>query len=172
MDPVTVVGVTLKTLDLVHKKREGTLGRKEAQQLYLRIFCCLLWEIQQNMHRSKGIVTKAKNTPPQISAGVLSFFVRDALFSDFCIMCPEPEMVAGVNEIYAALERIHHWQRVTYDLNTAPAKFILGFANSLFADHGVHEKYNGFVDTLRDLCKEIRISGQVRRPPKITAPKL
>jgi len=150
MDPVSITGLVIKTLELVHKRREGKLTKEEAQSLYCRIYSSLLWEVYQNLERCNGIVRKAERG--RISAGILSFFVRDALFTDFCIMCPAPEVIAGFSEIYGALERIHHWQRVTVDLESKSAGYIIGFAKDLF-EARKHDKYNGLHRVLRNICR-------------------
>ncbi len=165
MEPSSILSITgliLKTLGLVHKRREGRLEKDEAQELYSRIFCSLLWEVYQNMDRCKGIVIFSQKC--DISAGILSFFVRDALFPDFCIMCPEPRVIADLNDIYAAFERIHHWQRVTYDLKSEGANYITGFAKDLFSSKHLDEKYNNLIDILKAL------NNQVELPQKIISP--
>lgn len=144
-----ISGLILKGLELVHKRREGTLNKEEAQKLYCRIFSSLLWEVNQNLERCKNIVNMAKGG--KVSAGILSFFVRDALFSDFCIMCPEPCVVSNFGEIYGAFERIHHWQRVTIDLKSETTKYILGYTNDLFEDKKLHIKYNSLLNVLKNL---------------------
>jgi hypothetical protein len=88
-----IAGLVLQGLDLVHKRREGKLTKEDAQTLYSKIYSSLLWEIDQNLGRCRMIYRKAEEKG-QISAGVLSFFVRDALFSDFCVMCPEPSIIS------------------------------------------------------------------------------
>lgn len=98
MDPASITGIAglvIKTLELVHKSREGRLQKEEAQELYARIYASLLWEMSQNLDRCKGMLSQAEKG--FVSAGVLWFFVRGALFPDFCIMCPEPLVVAKVN---------------------------------------------------------------------------
>ena len=147
-----ITGLILKGLELVHKLREGTLSKGEAQELYCRIFSSLLCEVHQNLERCRNIVNMAQEK--QISAGILSFFVRDALFSDFCIMCPEPRVVSDLSEIYGAFERIHHWQRVTIDLKSEGTKYIIGYANDLFASKKLHVKYNDLLKILKDLSPE------------------
>ena len=167
MDPTSITGVAgliIKTLELVHKRREGHLQKEEAQALYARIYASLLWEIGQNMRRCKGMVGKAEQG--FISAGVLSFFVRDALFPDFCIMCPEPEVVAKINSLYSALERIHHWQRITKNLNDESVRYAVGYAKDLFVDKRLHETFNELVGAVGILSKEISA------PPMIEAPNL
>lgn len=157
MDPATITsiaGLVIKTLELVHKRREGNLQKDEAQALYTRIYASLLFEIGQNLDRCKNMVTKAEKGV--ISAGVLSFFVRDALFPDFCIMCPEPQVVAKVNELYAALERIHHWQRIISSLKDEGVNYVIGFAKALF-DRGLHETYNELVVLSEDIAVPTKI---------------
>ena len=95
-----------------------------------------------------------------MSAGILSFFVRDALFSDFCIMCPEPRTVSELSEIYSAFERIHHWQRITSNLKSGSAKYIAGYAYDLFTEKKLHLKYNVLLKILKDL------SPKEHKPPK------
>ena len=98
MDPASITGIAglvIKTLELVHKSREGRLQKEEAQELYARIYASLLWEMSQNLDRCKGMLSQAEKG--FVSAGVLWFFVRGALFPDFCIMCPESLVVAKVN---------------------------------------------------------------------------
>ena len=140
MDPSILLTGMLKALDLVHKWREGALNQQEAKELYARVFSSLLWEAHDNLHRCETIMTMAEKQT--ISAGILSFFVRDALFSEFCVMCPEPGVVSTLNEIYGSFERIHHWQRVTTDLHSDAAKFIVGFASDLFKQKKTHSVYN------------------------------
>ena len=153
----------LKGLDLAQKRREGTLNKKEAQELYCRIFSSLLFEVHQNLERCNTIVNMAKKGG--MSAGILSFFVRDSLFSDFCIMCPEPRTVSELSEIYSAFERIHHWQRVTIDLQSSSAKYIVGYANDLFTGKKLHLKYNSLLKILKDL------SSKTPTPPKFNLSK-
>lgn len=164
MDPasIAITGLVIKTLELVHKRREGTLQKKEAQELYSRIFASLLWEIQQNMERSKGMIKMAETG--YVSAGVLSFFVRDALFPDFCIMCPDPFTVAEMNRLYSALERIHHWQRLTTSLESETVKYIIGYADDLFTSKKLHNTFNKLVDILGVLAPD------VKAPPQLEAP--
>jgi hypothetical protein len=148
----TITGLILKGLELVHKRRAGTLSKKEAQELYCRIFSSMLCEIYQNLMRCKNIVKMAREG--KISAGILCFFVRDALFSDFCLMCPEPRLVSDLSEIYGAFERIHHWQRVTTDLQSENTKYILGYAKDIFDDKKLYVTYNGLLTTLKDLSPD------------------
>ena len=155
---VTITGLVVKGLELAHKRREGKLNKEEAQVLYCRIYSSLLWEVYQNLERCKGIVNMAQKN--KLSAGILSFFVRDSLFSDFCIMCPEPLTISGLNQIYGAFERIHHWQRVTIDLSSKSAEFIKGFASDLFEDKKMHIKYNDLLDVLKNLRSDVQV------PPK------
>lgn len=165
MDPSTIPGIAgliIKTLELVHKRREGHLQKNEAQALYARIYTSLLYEIGKNLERCKGMVSKAGEG--FISAGILSFFVRDALFPDFCIMCPEPQVVAKFNNLYGALERIHHWQRISKSLSDEGVTYAVGYANDLFADRRVHEIFNELVDAVGDLSNELAA------PEKIVAP--
>jgi hypothetical protein len=157
-----VAGLIIKTLELVHKRREGRLQIEEAQELYARIYASLLWDIGQNLDRCKGMLTKAEGG--FVTAGVLSFFVRDALFSDFCIMCPEPTVVAKVNQLYAALERIHHWQRQTTSLQGEGVQYAIGYANDLFQDKGLHNIFNELVDSAAKLAPNVSV------PPKVEAP--
>ncbi len=158
IDPASITAITgliLKSLELVQKRREGTLSKEDAQQLYCKIYVSLLWEISQNLDRCKGIVRIAEQG--QISAGVLSFFVRDALFSDFCIMCPEPSVISEFNSIYGAFERIHHWQRVTTDLSSNAASFIIAFAKDMFTDKHIDDKYNILRESLISICSSIQL---------------
>jgi len=164
VDPATVgtvASLVIKTLGLVHKRREGKLEKTEAQELYSRIYCSLLWEIHQNMTRCAYIVNQRKEG--KFSVGVLSFFVRDALFPDFCVMCPEPRVIADLNEIYSAFERIHHWQRVIYSAEAEGVRYVLGFAEDLFKKK-LHEKYNVLVDSVSKLSDDLAL------PPKIDMP--
>ena len=89
----------------------------------------------------------------RIAAGVLSFFVRDALFPLFCRMCPEPTVIADLNQIYGGFERIHHWQRVTTDLGSQSARLITGFAGAMFKRQ-LHVQYNTLLGVLKELCPE------------------
>jgi len=162
MEPGSIIGLMLKTLELVHKWREGRLEKSEAKELYSRIFCALLWEVYQNFDRCKVIVNQHRRGV--ISAGILSFFVRESLFPDFCIMCPEPRVIANLNEIYSAFERIHHWQRVTVDLPSRGAQFIIGFAEDLFSTKHLDQKYNLLLEGLKGLSSEIEL------PPKVEPP--
>jgi hypothetical protein len=167
MDPATITGIAglvIKTLELVHKRREGNLQQDEAQALYARIYTSLLFEIGQNLERCKGMVSKAEQG--FFSAGVLSFFVRDALFPDFCIMCPEPQVVAKVNDLYAALERIHHWQRITRSLKDEGVKYAIGFAKDVFQDKHLHETYNELVRAVKILSKDITAPKIIQAPNK------
>jgi hypothetical protein len=151
-DPVTVTaiaGLILKALGLVHKHREGNLSEQEARDLYCKIFSSLLFEVHQNLDRCRMFIENAMQN--KIAGGVLSFFVRDALFSDFCIMCPEPEVVSSLNEIYSGFERMHHWQRVTTELKSESAKLIIGFAGAMFRRE-LHLKYNTLLGVLKELC--------------------
>jgi hypothetical protein len=151
-DPATIAALIIQGLGLVHKRREGRLSKQEAQELYCKIFSSLLWEIHENLGRCRDILVDAEES--RIAAGVLSFFVRDALFSDFCFMCPEPQVISDLNEIYSGFERIHHWQRVTTDLGSNSAGFIIGFAKALFK-RKLHSKYKDLLYVLRVLCSEI-----------------
>lgn len=153
----------LKGLDLAQKRREGTLNKKEAQELYCRIFSSLLFEVHQNLERCNTIVKIADKGG--MSAGILSFFVRDALFSDFCIMCPEPRTVSKLSEIYSAFERIHHWQRITSNLKSHSAGYIAGYAIDLFTEKKLHLKYNGLLRNLKEL------SPKEHAPPKFKVSK-
>ena len=158
MDSTSVTaisGLIIKGLELVHKRREGRLSKQEAQELYCRVFSSLLWEVHQNLKRCNGIVNKAHGGV--ISAGILSFFVRDSLFSDFCIMCPEPRVVSNLNTIYSAFERIHYWQRVTTDLKSENIRYIIGWAHDLFKDKQLHLKYNELLNGLKALSAEIHV---------------
>lgn len=148
----TIYQIILNGLKLVYKLREGTLSEKEAQDLYCRIFSSLMFEVHQNLERCNGILKMAKDS--QISAGILSFFVRDALFSDFCIMCPEPLVVSELNEIYSAFERIHHWQRITISLKNEGTKYIMGYAHDLFVSKKLYLKYNKLLMILKNLSPE------------------
>jgi hypothetical protein len=165
MDPASITGIAgliVKTLELVHKRREGNLQKEDAQALYARIYASLLWEIGQNLERCRGMVGKADQG--YISAGVLSFFVRDALFPDFCIMCPEPLVVAKINNLYAALERIHHWQRVTKSLSDEGVRYAVGYAKDLFVDKKLHETFNELVGAIGRLSKDIEAPNFVEAP--------
>lgn len=165
MDPASITGIAglvIKTLELVHKSREGRLQKEEAQELYARIYASLLWEMSQNLDRCKGMLSQAEKG--FVSAGVLWFFVRGALFPDFCIMCPEPLVVAKVNQVYAALERIHHWQRQTTSLADEGVKYALGYAKDLFFDKGLHPTFNEVVDAVATLSPNVAV------PPKVESP--
>ncbi len=165
MDPASATvaaGLIIKTLELVHKRREGRLQKEEAQELYARIYSSLLWEMGQNLERCKTMVTGAEQG--KVSAGVLSFFVRDALFPDFCIMCPEPSVVAKVNQLYSALERIHHWQRLTTSLADESVGYALGYAEDLFREKCLHDTFNELVEAVANLSPNIAV------PPKVEAP--
>jgi hypothetical protein len=165
MDPasIAITGLVIKTLELVHKRREGTLQKEEAQELYSRIFASLRWEIQQNMERCKGMIRMAETG--SVSAGVLSFFVRDALFPDFCRMCPDPFTVAEINRLYSALERIHHWQRLTDSLESKHVKYIIGYADDLFnSSKKLHNTFNKLVDILRALAPDVKAPPTVKTP--------
>ncbi len=164
MAPASITGVAgliIKTLELVHKRREGHLQKEDAQELYARIYASLLWEMGQNLNRCKGMVTMVEDGV--ISAGVLSFFVRDALFPDFCRMCPEPSVVAKINELYAALERIHHWQRLTTSLGDEGVRYALGYAKDLFEGKCLHNTFNELVESVGKLGSSISV------PPKVEA---
>ena len=154
-----VIGLVIQTLELVHKRREGRLRKEEAQGLYARIYASLLWEMSQTLNRCKGMLSQAAKG--FLSAGVLSFFVRDALFPDFCIMCPEPSVVARVNQLYAALERIHHWQRQTTSLADEGVQYALGYAKDLFFDKDLHTTFNELVDAVAKPSPNVAI------PPKV-----
>jgi hypothetical protein len=158
MDVVSIASFILTGLDLTHKYRKGTLNKKEGEELYCRIFSSLLFEIHQNLKRCNTIVNLSEKGG--VSAGILSFFVRDSLFSDFCIMCPEPRTLTELNEIYSAFERIHHWQRITNDLKSDGAGYIVGYAKDLFNEKKLHRKYNGLLEVLSSLPK------QIHKPPK------
>jgi hypothetical protein len=165
VDPASITGVAglvIQTLELVHKRREGRLQKGEAQELYARIYASLLWEMNQNLDRCKGMLSQADKG--FLSAGVLSFFVRDALFPDFCIMCPEPSVVAKVNQLYAALGRIHHWQRQTTSLADEGVQYALGYAKDLFFDKGLHTTFNELVDAVAKLSPNVAV------PPKVELP--
>ena len=161
MDPASITpfaGLIIKTLELVHKRREGKLSSEDAQELYCRIFSSLLWEVHQNLERCMIITGKSESAA--ISVGILSFFVRDALFSDFCIMCPQPRVTSDLNQIYSAFERILHWQRVTTDLQSPGAAYILGFAKNLFTNENLDGKYNQLLGTLKSLSSGVKVPPQ------------
>jgi hypothetical protein len=157
VDPASITAITglvLQGLDLVQKRREGKLTKEDAQTLYSKIYSSLLWEIHQNLGRCKMIYKNAEEKR-QISAGVLSFFVRDALFSDFCVMCPEPSVISQFNSIYGAFERVHHWQRTVSDLKSENAGFIIAFARSMFLDAHIENVYNLLRETLEKIAPTI-----------------
>jgi hypothetical protein len=118
--------------------------------------------MSQNLDRCKGMLSQSEEG--FLSAGVLSFFVRDALFPDFCIMCPEPLVVAKVNQLYAALERIHHWQRQTTSLADEGVKYALGYAKDLLFDKGLHTTFNELVDAVAKLSPNIAVPRKVESP--------
>ena len=153
-------GLGIRVLELVNKWRIGKLNDSENKELYGKIFCSLLWEIHQNLYRCMAIASQHSG----LSAGVLSFFVREALFSQFCTACPEPRIVASFSEIYGAFERVHHWQRVTSDLTTESARFIPGYAKDLFKNKPVVEKYNELVEILK------KITSDEYPPPQFDGP--
>lgn len=157
IDPTSITAITglvLQGLDLVQKRREGKLTKEDAHALYSKIYSSLLWEIHQNLGRCKMIYKNAEQRG-KISAGILSFFVRDALFSDFCIMCPEPSVISRFNNIYGAFERVHHWQRTVSDLQSENAMFIVAFARSMFLEAHIEEVYNQLRATLEDIAATI-----------------
>lgn len=153
-----ITGLIVKSLELVHKRREGKLSSKDAQELYCRIFSSLLWEVHQNLEHCR--IIKRKSESAAISVGILSFFVRDALFSDFCIMCPEPRVISDLNQIYSAFERLLHWQRVTTDLQSPGAGYIVSSAKNLFNNEKLDVKYNDLLDSLKSLDSDVEV------PPK------
>jgi hypothetical protein len=162
IDPVSITALTgliIKGLELVQKKREGKLNEEDALSLYCKIYASLLWEIYENLERCKMIYKNAEEKG-QISAGILSFFVRDALFSDFCIMCPEPLVIKEFNSIYGAFERVHHWQRMTSNLQSESSTFIIAFSKSMFLDRQADKAY----DLLRESL--IGINSEINIPPK------
>jgi len=166
MEPVSssilaLTGMVIKGLELVHKRREGKLNEDEARQLYAKIFSSLLWEVKQNLDRCFLIKIKFEEENI-ISAGVLSFFVRESLFPDFCIMCPEPRVIACLNEIYSAFERIHHWQRLTVNFSSENARFIIGYAKDMFEDKKLHDKYNDLILVLTNLAPREHIPDQFK----------
>jgi len=148
----------LKGIDLAYKRSKGILNKKEAKELYCRIFSSLLFEVHQNLERCKTIVDMVEKGG--MSVGILSFFVRDALYSDFCIICPEPRIVSKLSEIYSAFERVHHWQRITSDLRSDSAKYIRGYSHDLFIEKKLHLKYNGLLKILT------KLSPKEYKPPK------
>jgi hypothetical protein len=151
-EPATVAAITglvIKALELVRKRHGDRLSEQETKDLYCNIFSSLLFEVHQNLDRCRMFIENAMQN--KIAGGVLSFFVRDALFSDFCIMCPEPEVVSSLNEIYSGFERMHHWQRVTTDLSSQTAGLIIGFAGAMFRRE-LHLKYNTLLGVLKELC--------------------
>ncbi len=166
MEPVSssilaLTGMVIKGLELVHKRREGKLNEDEARQLYAKIFSSLLWEVKQNLDRCFLIKIKFEEENI-ISAGVLSFFVRESLFPDFCIMCPEPRVIACLNELYSAFERIHHWQRLTVNFSSENARFIIGYAKDMFEDKKLHDKYNDLILVLANLAPREHIPDQFK----------
>ena len=167
MDTSTITGITgliIKTLELVHKRREGHLQKDEAQALYARIYTSLLYEIGENLERCKVMICQVEEG--FISAGVLSFFVRDALFPDFCIMCPEPQVVSKFNNLYSALERIHHWQRISRSLSDEGVGYAVGYAKDLFSNKRLHEKFNELVEAVGTLSEEIVPPNRIEAPNK------
>lgn len=154
-----IAGLVLQGLNLVQKKREGKLSEEDAQMLYCKIYSSLLWEMYQNLDRCRMIYKNAEEKG-HISAGILSFFVRDALFSDFCIMCPEPSVISEFNSIYGAFERVHHWQRAVTDLKSETAGFIVAFAKSMFVDKHIENVYNLLGKTLKKIAPTANV------PPK------
>lgn len=150
MEPIattaTTVGLVLKGLQLVHKRREGRLAQEDAQELYARILASLLFEVRSNIKRCDYIFRESKKN--NVSLGVLSFFVRDALFSDFCIMCPDPSTIAKLNDIYAGLERVHHWQRRADDHRP-----MLAYAKDFF-EKKLQENYNELCSVLTELSPD------------------
>ena len=166
MEPVSssilaLTGMVIKGLELVHKRREGKLNEDDARQLYAKIFSSLLWEVKQNLDRCFMIKSKFEEENI-ISAGVLSFFVRESLFPDFCIMCPEPRVISDLNQLYSAFERIHHWQRLTINLSSENTKFIVGYAKDLFEEKKLHEKYNDLIAVLENLAPKEHIPDQFK----------
>lgn len=158
MDPAsvtTIAGLIIKSLELVHKRREGKLSSEDARELYCRIFSSLLWEVHQNLELCMTIRSKSESAA--ISVGILSFFVRDALFSDFCIMCPEPRVISDLNQIYNTFERILHWQRVTTDLQSPGAVYIVSFAKDLFTHKNLDAKYNHLLGSLKSLYSDVEV---------------
>jgi len=155
IDPATVTAITgliLKALELVHKRREGSLNEQEAKDLYCKIFSSLLFEVHQNLDRCRMFLEDFYQRG-RTAGGILSFFVRDVLFSDFCIMCPEPSVISDLNEIYSGFERMHHWQRVTTDLGSGSAGLIIGFAGAMFR-RNLHLQYNTLLGVLKELCPD------------------
>ena len=153
----TIAGLVLQGLDLVQKRREGKLNKDDAQILYCKIYSSLLWEMYENLDRCRMIYKNAEEKG-QISAGILSFFVRDALFADFCIMCPEPLIISKFNSIYGAFERVHHWQRALTDLKNESAGFIVAFARSMFVDRHIEDVYNLLRETLKKIAPTVSVA--------------
>lgn len=138
----------------MQKRREGKLSKEDAEILYCKIYTSLLWEMHQNLDRCRMLYKNAEERG-QISAGILSFFVRDALFSDFCIMCPEPSVISKFSSIYGAFERVHHWQRTVTDLKSDNAGFIVAFARSMFLYMHIENVYNLLRETLGNIAPMI-----------------
>jgi hypothetical protein len=79
-------------------------------------------------------------------------------------MCPEPLVVAKFNQVSAALERIHHWQRQTTSLADKGVKYALGYAKDLFFDKGLDPTFNEVVDAVAKLSPNVAV------PPKVESP--
>lgn len=151
MEIAGLVGAITSGLQLAHKWRQGVLAEAEAKALYSRIFSALLFEVRQNLARCAYIAKEGKQG--RYSAGVLSFLVRDALFSSYCIICPEPTVIAKLNEVYAAFERIRHWQGMVTDTNSRQAQFVQAFSQELFKQN-VDHVYDELLRSLRSIAPE------------------
>lgn len=160
---IEIAELILTTLDLVHKRREGALSKEEAQNLFARIFLSLLWEIHDNLDRCKYMYDQYQESK-EISLGVLTFSVRDALFTDFCISCPEPTLVADVNRIYAAFTRIQHWQASEHFNKEDRYLNALGWVEDLF-DKELDKRYNDLCDLGNKLGNY-----ELEVPPRIPTP--
>ncbi|MCA9670688.1 MAG: hypothetical protein KC503_34060 [Myxococcales bacterium] len=149
---VALSGLALKTLELVHQSRTGKLGAKEAQALYCRITSSLLYEVHSNVQRCAYLVKSGHQG--KYSVGVFAFLVRDALFADFCRMCPEPLMISKLNEIYSGFARIQHWQG--YPETDESETYVLGFANDFF-EKKLDANYNDIRDALNALSDDVQV---------------
>jgi hypothetical protein len=84
--------------------------------------------------------------------------------SGFLHHVPRTLGVAKVNQVYAALERIHHWQRQTTSLADEGIKYALGYAKDLFFDKCLHPTFNEVVDAVAKLSPNVAV------PPKVESP--
>ena len=110
------VSAVVKAIDLASRWRGGSkaadelqASAREAQELALRQWGCLLFEMRRNLERIRFMVQQSEDK--KVSYAPFDLTVSEALMPDFCRIVPSPALLSEIQGVLAAIKRVDFYQR-------------------------------------------------------------